>query len=344
MFEFKRYQFYNLKKFINSKQAPDLIQELVIDSVIMDNFEITDVSSTQYSRKNSIIFINKNFKNDFNLPKSVLLITDNEYIFKDNKFKNKIFVKNLDTSFIKLINFLFIHDDANSYEDNFILKDGSYISNESKIHSTAIIGKNCVIGKGVEIGKNCLIKNNVVIKNAILKDDIIISDNTVIGSSGFGFNLKDLGAKNIIPQIGIVLIDDNVHIGSNCTVDRGKIDFTYIGSNSVIDNMVHIAHNVCIESRACIAAQTGISGSTNIGKNLICGGQVGFAGHINIGDNVIVAAKSGVTKNISSNSTIAGFPAIDIKEWKRKIILEKKNGYKWNSKNTPPSISVSVNW
>ena len=328
MIEFKRYQFYSLKKSISSKHAYDLIKDFVTDSVIEDNFEITDVSSTQYIRNNSFIFIKKNFKNDFNLPKSVLLITDSKDLFKDNKYKNKLLVNNLDMSFIELINSIIIHDDSYSYEDNFIIKDGSYISNEAKIHSSVIIGKNCFIGKGVEIGKNSLIKNNVVIKNSILKNNTIICDNTVIGSSGFGFNLNNLGSKNIIPQIGIVLIDDNVHIGSNCTVDRGKIDITYIGSNSVIDNMVHIAHNVYIKSGACIAAQTGISGSTHIGKNLICGGQVGFAGHINIGDNVIVAAKSGVTKNISSNSTIAGFPAIDIKQWKRKIILEKKNGYK----------------
>ena len=107
-----------------------------------------------------------------------------------------------------------------------------------------------------------------------------------------------------------------------------KIDITYIGKNSMFDNLIHIAHNVIIGSNACIAAQTGISGSVKIGKNLICGGQVGFAGHINIGDNVRVAAKSGVTKNIKDNSTIAGFPATDIKLWKKNIINERKNGYK----------------
>ena len=110
-------------------------------------------------------------------------------------------------------------------------------------------------------------------------------------------------------------------------VDRGKIDFTYIGNNSMIDNMVHIAHNVVIGRNACIAAQTGISGSVIIGDNVTIGGQVGFAGHINIGDNVVIAAKSGVTKNIKHNSVVAGFPAIDIKEWKKNIINQKKNGY-----------------
>ena len=96
----------------------------------------------------------------------------------------------------------------------------------------------------------------------------------------------------------------------------------------MIDNLVHIAHNVILSDNACIAAQTGISGSVKIGSNVTIGGQAGFAGHIEIGDNVIVAAKSGVTKNIKDNSTIAGFPATDIKEWKRRLIKERKNGHK----------------
>lgn len=333
MIKFKRTNFFSLNNFIDSKNVHNLISNLVIESQVKNNFRIFDVSSDIYIRKNSFIFIKKDFEKNINLSDTVFLLTDNENIFKNNEINNKLLVKDLDIAFINLINFMITHDDSILFQDNLIEKGGSYISNEAKIHPSSQIGKNCIIGKGVEIGKSCLIKNNVVIKNSILKDKITICDNTVIGSSGFGFNLNKLGSENIIPQIGIVFIDNNVHIGSNCTVDRGKIDLTYIGSNSVIDNMVHIAHNVFIDSNACIAAQTGISGSTQIGKNLICGGQVGFAGHIKIGDNVNIAAKSGVTKNIPSNSTIAGFPAIDIKDWKRKIILEKKNGYKRNTKD-----------
>ena len=96
----------------------------------------------------------------------------------------------------------------------------------------------------------------------------------------------------------------------------------------MIDNMVHIAHNVIIGESACIAAQTGISGSVTIGDNVTIGGQVGFAGHIKIGDNAVIAAKSGVTKNIKDNSRVAGFPATDIREWKKNLIRQKKNGYK----------------
>ena len=226
-----------------------------------------------------------------------------------------------------LLNQIFIHDDCLDYQDNFDLINGSYISKYSKIDPSAIINKNCIIGRGVIIGKNVIIKDNAVIKNAIISDNSIISENTTIGGTGFGFDLQNMGSLNILPQIGIVYVDNNVSIGSNCTIDRAKIDITYIGKNSMLDNLIHVAHNVSIGSSACIAAQTGISGSVNIGENLICGGQVGFAGHINIGKNVRIAAKSGVTKNIKDNSVIAGFPATDIKLWKKKIINERKNGY-----------------
>ena len=219
---------------------------------------------------------------------------------------------------------MFVHEDNIQYKDEFDLIDGSYISKESKIDKSTKIGKNCLIGKGVKIGENCIIKNNVVIKNSIISDNVVISDNTVVGGTGFGFNLNKMGAQNLSPQIGIVQIEKNVHIGSSCTIDRGKIDHTFIGENSMIDNLVHIAHNVKLGKNTCIAAQTGISGSTIIGDNNIIGGQSGFAGHIKIGNNVIIAAKSGITKNIKDNSVVAGFPALDIKEWKKSIIKLKK--------------------
>ena len=212
-------------------------------------------------------------------------------------------------------------------QDEFDFIDGSYLSKFAKIHSSSFIGKNCVISRGVEIGKNCIIKDNVTIKNSLIGEDVIICENSSIGTTGFGFNLNRRGSLYLNPQIGTVIIDDGVHIGSCCTIDRGKIDSTYIGKNSMIDNMVHIAHNVVIGNNACIAAQTGISGSVKIGDNATIGGQVGFAGHITIGENVVIAAKSGVTKNVKDNSVVAGFPATDIREWKKKIIRQRKNGH-----------------
>jgi len=327
MLQFSRNNFFPIKNNIKSNDIKDLIKDNLINKRLFSNFEIKDISSLNNLRNQSIIFLEKEIKDNLYNTKDILIITNNLEIFDNEDYQNAIFVKNLNMAYNNVINFIFSHEDSLDYYDDFVLVNNSYISKKAIIHNTSKIFNNCVIGKGVEIGKNCIIKNNVVIKNSIIKDNVTICDNTSIGTTGFGFDLKKRGSTNLIPQIGIVIIDNNVHIGSSCTIDRGKIDSTYIGENSMIDNMVHIAHNVQIGNNACIAAQTGISGSVIIGDNVTIGGQVGFAGHIKIGQNVVIAAKSGVTKNISDNSVVAGFPAIDINIWKRNIIRGKKNGH-----------------
>ncbi len=325
---YNRSNFVLTRNKISVEGLLSILDKFVLKSNINSNFFINDVSSLDNYKKNSLLFIDKEIipsKINFS---EICLITSNEEVYKKYLKENIFLVSNFNESFRNIINFMYIHEDSSDFKDEFSTINGSHISKYSSIQKSSVIQKNCVIGRGVEIGKNCIIKNNSVIKNAIIKDNVIIGDNTTIGSTGFGFDLKSPGATNIIPQIGIVYIDENTHIGSNCTIDRGKIDFTHIGKNCMIDNLVHIAHNVILGDNACLAAQSGISGSTLIGKNLISGGQSGYAGHIKIGDNVIVAGKSGVTKNIKDNSTIAGFPAIDIKEWKKLIIKQKKNGHK----------------
>lgn len=326
--DFERYSFFPKKKIFKINDIIKCLSSIIEKKNLNFNSVFNDISSSKNPKNNSIIFLNEVSNFIFEKYNNYLLITSNNEIYKSIKRQDKILVKSLDDSYIKIINNFISHDDDLSYKDEFKLINNSYISKFSDIHTSSKIANNCVIGRGVIIGKNCIIKNNVIVKNAIIGDNVIICDNSTIGCTGFGFNLKKLGSKNIIPQIGIVYINDNVHIGSNCSIDRGRIDYTYLGKNCVIDNMVHIAHNVSIGNNACIAAQSGISGSTIIGDNLISGGQSGFAGHLTIGDNVIVAAKSGVTKNIKSKSTIAGFPATDINQWKRLIIKNRKNGYK----------------
>ena len=328
MIKFDRFKFYPLKKKWELTDLLDSIKDFIKDSSISENIMINNISSLTNPLKNTLIFVEKKNKlddrNDFNS----LLIFDDFDNFYHSKNKNKIFVNEISKIYSKIINMIFYHEDHNDFYDNFDFVNNSYISKFSQVHKTTKISNNCTIGRGVVIGKNCIIKNNVVIKNSIIGDNVIIGDNSSLGTTGFGFDLKNMGANNILPQIGIVVIDDNVRIGSNCTIDRARIDSTYIGKNSMIDNLVHIAHNVHIEKNACIAAQTGISGSTQIGSNLIAGGQAGFAGHLKIGNNVIVAAKSGVTKNIPDKSIVAGFPATDINKWKKIIINQRKNGHK----------------
>ena len=325
MFNFNRILFFPIKKIIKSSELDNLLKLQVINFQNNDEFKIKDISSLKIIRENSIIFLTKKLNLEkYNLRK-IFIITNKEKIFLEYKNYNIIFVKDIDMSYNIICNYLFFHEDGANCKDNFDFIDGSYISKDAEIHESAIIGKNCFIGRGVKIGSYTNIKNNVVIKNSIIGSNVIISDNSTIGSTGFGFSLNNLGSKNVNPHLGIVIIEDNVRIGSNCTIDRGKIDYTFIGKNSMLDNQIHIAHNVIINSNACIAAQSGISGSVIIGDNLIAGGQSGFAGHIKIGDNVIVAAKSGVTKNINSKSSVAGYPATDINKWKKNIIKQRKD-------------------
>ena len=187
------------------------------------------------------------------------------------------------------------------------------IGKNCTINDNVIIQSNCRIGPNVVIGPNSIIYSNSNVQDTIIGSDCIIKSGAVIGGVGFGFDPK---TKVRINHIGNVLIGDNCNIGSNTTIDRAVFESTIISKNSFIDNLVQIAHNVSIGEGAIIAAQTGIAGSTKIDKNVVIGGQSGISGHLNIGKNVKIAAKSGVTKNIGDNSTVAGFPAVDIKKWK----------------------------
>ena len=323
--KFRRSNFFPYKKNFDLNKFKKFHKDYILFNSYSDNFKINEISSLSYLRENSFLFLETDI-DILNIKDRKIHIISN--IEKNrNYYKNISIVKNLNISYNLICNELFYHEDHIDYKDDFNYINGSFISKYSNIHKSAIIGKNNVISRGVEIGKNSIIKNNVVIKNSILGNNVIICDNTSVGTSGFGFDFNNRGSLNLNPQIGIAILDDNVHIGSSCTIDRGKIDYTYIGKNTMIDNMVHIAHNVIIGNNGCIAAQTGISGSVKIGDNVTIGGQVGFAGHLTIGENVIIAAKSGVTKNIEDNSVVAGFPAIDMKEWKKNIVRQRKNGH-----------------
>ena len=199
---------------------------------------------------------------------------------------------------------------------NVIIKDNCIINNNVIIFENSIIGPNVVVGEGTQIMPNCNISNTD------LGENCFIQQGAVIGGKGFGFTPD---TKIEIRHIGNVVIGNNVDIGSNTTIDRAALDSTIIEDNVRIDNLVQIAHNVIIGKNSILASQIGIAGSTKIGENCIIAGQVGIAGHLFIGNNVKIAAKSGITKNIKDNSVIAGFPATDIKLWKKSIINQRKN-------------------
>jgi len=192
-----------------------------------------------------------------------------------------------------------------------------FVGESVKIGDNSIIYPNCVLLDNVQIGKNCRFHPGVSVREGCkIGNGVIIHDGTVIGSDGFGF-APDGEKYKKIPQMGIVVIEDDVEIGANATIDRATIGETIIKNGSKIDNLVQIAHNVEIGENTVVAAQTGISGSTIVGKHVTMAGQVGTVGHIEIGDNAILAAQSGVSKSVPAGEIWFGSPAMTIMKQKK---------------------------
>ena len=197
--------------------------------------------------------------------------------------------------------------------ENHFVAAFAHIGEQVKLGKNVKIYPNVVVGDHVTIGDNVVLHPGVTIyADCVLGNNIIIHSGTIIGSDGFGFAPTTDGSFQKVPQLGNVVIEDNVEIGSNTTIDRATIGSTIIRKGVKLDNLIQVAHNAELGENTVIAAQTGISGSTKIGKNVMVGGQVGFAGHINIADGVKIAAQSGVTKGVKTpNATLTGNPAGD---------------------------------
>ena len=189
----------------------------------------------------------------------------------------------------------------------------SYIGENVKVGTNTKIFPNTYIGNNVQIGDNCMIHPGVKIyHDCILHNNVVIHAGTVIGGDGFGFAPQADGSFKKVPQIGNVVIEDNVEIGANTTIDRATIGSTCIKEGAKLDNLIQIAHNVEIGNRTVIAAQAGVSGSTKIGTNVMIGGQAGLVGHIQIADGAKINAQSGVSKSIKDpNTAVTGSPASD---------------------------------
>ena len=200
----------------------------------------------------------------------------------------------------------------------------SYIGKNSRAGNNTKIYPQVYIGDNVNIGDDCIIYAGAKIYNdSIIGNRCIIHSGAVIGSDGFGFAPLEDGTYKKIAQIGNAILEDDVEIGANTTIDCGTMDSTIVRKGAKIDNLVQVAHNCEIGENTVIAGQAGMAGTTKIGKNCKLAGQVGLAGHLNIGDNVIIGAQSGVPKSVNSNQVILGSPAIDIKEAIRALTVYK---------------------
>jgi UDP-3-O-[3-hydroxymyristoyl] glucosamine N-acyltransferase len=211
--------------------------------------------------------------------------------------------------------------------DNVTYGDGLYLG------SFCYIGKNVTIGKDAKIYPNCFIGDNVVIgddcvffagvrvySESVIGSKCTIHSGAIIGSDGFGFAPQEDGTFSKIPQIGNVVIEDNVEVGANTTIDRATLGSTFIRKGVKLDNHIQVAHNVDIDENTVIAAQTGIAGSTKIGKNCMIGGQVGIAGHLVIGNGVKIQAQAGIAKNIGDNEVVQGTPAFNYSDFAKSYV------------------------
>ncbi|MDE5941861.1 MAG: UDP-3-O-(3-hydroxymyristoyl)glucosamine N-acyltransferase [Muribaculaceae bacterium] len=220
-------------------------------------------------------------------------------------------------------------------EPQSFIAEGVEIPDDAYVGAFAYIAKGAVIGKGAKIYPNAYVGDNVTIgkdsviypgakiyHNCVVGERCVIHAGAVIGADGFGFAPVD-GHYNKIPQIGNVVLEDDVEIGANTTVDRATMGSTRIKRGSKLDNLIQVAHNCVVGEHTVMAAQSGIAGSTKIGSHCAIGGQVGFAGHIEVGDRVQIGAQSGIPGNVKSDSRLMGTPAVDATKFARQVVLLK---------------------
>ncbi len=265
--------------------------------------------------------VNSNIASKYSFDNLWLLVHENPYFAYSNAldllYRPRIERKN------NIEKTAIIHP-SSKIGQNVYIGHHSVIEEDAEIGDNSCIGSNCFVGPAVKIGNNVRIDSNVTISYAVIGNDVVILPGVRIGQDGFGFSTEKGKHKKIF-HIGRVIIEDDVEIGANSTIDRGALKDTLIKKGARLDNLVQIGHNVEIGMGSILVSQVGIAGSTVIGNYCAFGGQAGVAGHINIADQVQVAGQSGVQHSIEEKGTIYfGTPALPIREWQKQNIAIKK--------------------
>lgn len=199
------------------------------------------------------------------------------------------------------------------------------IGEGARIGNRTVIYPNVTIGPGSIIGSDCIIHSNVSVRErCTLGDRVILQNGVVVGGDGYGFVRRGDGTHEKIPQVAVVVIEDDVELGANTTVDRPAVGETRIKSGTKLDNLVQIGHGVTVGRNVLMAAQVGIAGSTDIEDDVVFGGQVGVGGHLTIGRGAIAVGQSGVTNSLEPGAFVAGYPAIENREWRKASVLFRR--------------------
>lgn len=299
------------------------------------NAEVYKLAKIEEGTEGSLTFLaNKKYINYIYSTLATITIVNNDFVPEQEIKTTLIKVEDAYKSFSTLLEY---------YNQVKLMKSG--IEQPSMISENVTYGEGLYLGSFCYIGKNVAIGNNVKIyPNTFIGDNVKIGDNcvffagtriyseteignncifhsgSIIGSDGFGFAPLEDGTFSKIPQIGNVIIEDNVEVGANTTIDRATLGSTFIRKGVKLDNHIQVAHNVDIDENTVIAAQTGIAGSTKIGKNCMIGGQVGIAGHLIIGNGVKIQAQAGIGKNIGDNEVVQGTPAFNYGDFAKSYV------------------------
>ena len=331
-------KFFPRSKKLTLEQISKLTK-ITLPKSVNKNKVFLDISTLDVASQDSISFLdNKNYINQFKKTNAGACFFRKD--FKDIAPKKMIHLicENPYHSFAIISNAFYPMKDITAgthpkahiessvkYDDTVQIAPGAIVSSNVIIGSNCLIGANTVILSGVSIGDNTTIGPNCTIAYSVIGSNVKIHYGARIGQDGFGFaQNENINLK--MPQLGRVLIKDNVEIGSNCCIDRGTGPDTIIGEGTKLDNLVQIGHNAVIGKNCIMVAQSGVSGSTKIGNNVIIGGQVGIAGHLKIGNNVKIGGASGVTTDISDNSQVMGYPAMPLRDF---VKMRKKNDKKF---------------
>ncbi len=319
-----------------AKQIADLLQGYVVGNA---EATVNDMAKIEEGRPGTITFLaNPKYESHIYSTEATIALVNKTFVPSESIPETLTLIK-VDDAYQCLTKLLSIYDQVNQHKSGIeqpsFISDGVEIPGDSYLGAFAYVGKGVTIGKNVKIYPHCYIGDGVsiadnttlfsgvkVYNNCKIGANCTIHSGVVVGSDGFGFAPNSENNYQKVPQIGNVILEDYVEIGSNSTIDRATMGSTIIRKGVKLDNLIQIAHNVEIGENTVIAAQTGVAGSTKLGKNMMIGGQVGIIGHLKIADGVKIAAQSGIGQDVKEEGTILqGSPAFSVGDYKRSYVL-----------------------